>query len=310
MNPLFYTLRMPFALVVDVYHIGRAIVQLLSPFCKTVHRQLTGPPSPRTRGLDQESITLDLRCISWMLQTSLDKAVHLSTLKHLGVMMMLTDFNPTLVMDCFNAVVSCVKVNVNDCEAVVAQWLEELATVSTLCFFGTVSHLLSMDPASTVFKDIRQRYIKVFPARVGFHSYMFYHTMNAVYCLFIQGQEHRFFQRDDYKPSAHEHTMVSNGLVKLARFEYQAVRLPKVPRWILQFTLHSLSLDPLPPMSVVADCLSIIALDLGCNAPNTGTMGSDESYIYAQNVNISLTQSQRASGTSLEPDNPGIEIEG
>jgi len=38
--------------------------------------------SSATPGSDSQTAMLDFRCISWMLQASLDKAVHLSTLKH------------------------------------------------------------------------------------------------------------------------------------------------------------------------------------------------------------------------------------
>ena len=54
---------------------------------------------------------------------------------------------------------------------------------------------------------------------------------------------------------------------------YQQVRREKVPRWTLRFALDSLSMDPPPPPSVVANCLKIIAIDLDCNAPDTETAG-------------------------------------
>ena len=46
----------------------------------------------------------------------------------------------------------------------------------------------------------------------------------------------------------------------------------KVPRWILLFTASSLSLDPLPPTSVVADCPKITATDLSCGVSNIETL--------------------------------------
>ena len=52
----------------------------------------------------------------------------------------------------------------------------------------------------------------------------------------------------------------------------QASREMKVPRWILRFALRSLSLDPLPQKPVVADCLRIVATDLGCHVPNIKTL--------------------------------------
>ena len=78
-------------------------------------------------------------------------------------------------------------------------------------------------------------------------------------------------QWEDYKPSSDEHGIVSRALAKLARFEYRRRGHRKVPRWLLRFALHSLSQHPLPPTSVTIDCLSIVAIDLGCNFSNTTT---------------------------------------
>jgi hypothetical protein len=74
------------------------------------------------------------------------------------------------------------------------------------------------------------------------------------------------------RPSGHEHTTLARDFTTVAMAEYQQVQ--KVPKWVLHFTLNSLSLDPLPPASIVADCLTIIAIDLGCDIPNIVT--SDE----------------------------------
>ena len=53
-------------------------------------------------------------------------------------------------------------------------------------------------------------------------------------------------------------------MVEAAQVEYRQTGFQKVPRWILRFALHSLSLDPPPPVPVVADCLTIVAIDLDC----------------------------------------------
>ena len=78
-------------------------------------------------------------------------------------------------------------------------------------------------------------------------------------------------QWEDYKPSNDEHVIVSRALAKLARFEYRRRGHRKVPRWLLRFAFHSLSQHTLPPTSVIADCLSIVAIDLGCDISNTTT---------------------------------------
>ena len=228
-------------------------------------------------GPDGQTAALESRCILWMLQTSLDKDVRLTTLKHLATTVSLANVDPTLVTDCFNTFISCVKV----CSpgVIAVQGLEQLAAVSALGLLNALSHLLAIDPTSRVLDDLRRRYTKVFSAHLGFHGHQFHHIMSAIQCLFIRSEERQPFQWGDYQPSAHERAMVSHNLANLARFEYQRTQRVKVPRWILRFALHSLSLDPPPPTSVVADCLSIVAIDLGCDVLNAGTTISDERYV-------------------------------
>jgi hypothetical protein len=55
--------------------------------------------------------------------------------------------------------------------------------------------------------------------------------------------------------SIQEYIAFSQRMAEIAQVEYERVQRRKVPRWILRFALDSLSLDPLPPPSVVADCL-------------------------------------------------------
>ena len=68
--------------------------------------------------------------------------------------------------------------------------------------------------------------------------------------------------------------MVLNTLVV---FKYQRNQCQKVPRWILHYAHHLLSQDTLPSVSVVADCLSIIAMDLGHIISNPTTL--NERYV-------------------------------
>jgi hypothetical protein len=273
-SSLFLPLVMFIGLVVDAYLLGRAILWLPVAFCRMMYRWFM---DPQTHSLDQHTIALDLRCISWMLQTSLDKTVHLSTLKHLETLMsMLTEFDPALVAYCFNVFIGCI--NINNHEVVVMQGLEQLAAVSALCFFHTISHLSVMDPTSSMLEDVRQRYTKVFPPKVDFRGHEFSHTMNVIHSVFIRSGERWRFQWSNYKPSSDEHTIVAHTLVKLVQFKYR--RTGKVPRWILHFALHSLSLDPLPPTPIIADCLSIIAVDLDCDVSKTGATTLDERCVH------------------------------
>lgn len=191
-------------------------------------------------------------------------------------MVALGNVNPTLVTECFNAFVNCVNVGANH-KAVIAQGLEQHAILSAQGLLSTLSHLSGTDPTSRILEDLRQRYAKVFPTRVNFGGH---HIMGAAHYWFTQSWERWPFQWNGYNPPANEHALVSHNLVNLARFEYQKrTQSAKVPRWVLRFALHSLSLDPLPPTSVIADCLSIVAIDLGCDVPHPGAMTLDERYV-------------------------------
>ena len=213
-----------------------------------------------------------------MVQTSLDKDVHLSTMEYLTAMVGLADFDPTLVVDCFNILTSCVKVINN--HAVTTQGLEQLATTSSTCLLRTFSHLSVMDPTSSALADVRQRYNRVFPPWTNFEGLPFFHTLGSIHNLFHPDYGNLLFGWDDYRPPSHELLTVAQALAKLAQFEYRRRERRKVPRWILRFALYTLSQDPLPPTSAIIDCLSIIAIDLDCGVSNVGAMGSDERYVH------------------------------
>ena len=73
------------------------------------------------RALKQPQTVLDVNCISWALRTSLDKPTRLSAMKLLATATPL-GYNLTLVVDCLDVLLRCVKV-VDGC-AVVVQELE------------------------------------------------------------------------------------------------------------------------------------------------------------------------------------------
>ena len=268
---------------------GRTVHHLIG-FGGTVYHWFMGISS-KTHGLDPQTIMLDLRCISWMLQTSLDKAVHLSTLKHLATMMTLGNFDPTLVSGCFDVFIDCIKVDVSNDKVVVMQGLEQLATVSATCFLRTFHHLSVMDPTSSVLEDVRQRYGRIFPSEIDFGGLPFYYTMTKLHSLANRHWDPRRVQWGGCRPSTQEWISFTRGVAEVAQVEHQRAQRGKVPRWILRFVLHSLSLSPLPPTSVVADCLSIIAIDLGCDISNTSTGFTtlDERCVCIPQMTITLT---------------------
>ena len=281
-------LEFPRALAIDAYHLGRAtigplvapaspIIWLFTGFARMAYN--TSPTLQQA--LDQQAIELDLRCILWMLRTSLDKAVRLSSLKHLMEMAVLADFDPTLVADCFTIFIGCV--NVNNGGVVITHESEELATASAACFLRTFHHLSITDPTSGVLEDLRQRYNGIFLFGPDFRDLPFYYTMARIHDLV-----NRPIQWDNYRPCARGHISAARDIAQAAQVEYQNAQHHNVPEWTLHFALRSLSLDPLPPHAV-ADCLSIIAIDLGCDISNTGAATLDERCVLNPQMTSNLT---------------------
>jgi len=275
-----------FGLIVDVYLLGRAIVWGLIGFFSRVYSQLL-------QGLEHQTDVLDMHCILWTLRTSLDGPVRLSVLNYLAATTTLADFDPTLVVDCFDIFLGCVKVT--DGHVTITQGLEQLARRSALCFLQTLSHLAATDPTSRVLDDLCQRYITTFPLRTDFDGLPFSHTLGVIHCVFYRtrGGEINFrgrgmtltrrvqgaalawwrVQWEDCRLFDNERITLAHALTKLAQFEHRRGQPKKVPRWLLRFALHFLSQDPPPPTSVITDCLSIIAVDLGCTSTNTVALG-------------------------------------
>ena len=296
-------LEVPRGFAVDIYHIGRAAIQ--APFAPLIgaYQLARGADSQVystwKQWFHQQTTPPSFPCISWTLQTSLDKPIHQSALEHLATMTELTGLDPTFVTDCFNVFVGCVSFGGN--KLVVIQGLEQLASASAKCFFRTFYHLWVMDPTSSLLVTLRRRYRRAFPFKIDFRGLPSYQTMIMIHAL---AYEHWFrcrsLQWDDYRPSGQDHVPFAQHMVEVARAEYQRRKHDvqngnilmklKVPRWILRFALHSLSLDPPPPTSVVADCLTIVAIDLDCDVSNIVTL--DERCVQISWVPTFLTKNQ------------------
>ena len=295
----------PRALVTDVYHLGRAMTRplvtfsvrayhlssvaagLLACFACRVYNRSHGASSTPEWGLDQKTSVLDLRCISWILQTSLDRAIRLPTLKHLVTMAVLPDFDPTLVAGCFGVFIS--SINVNNHKVVIIQGLEELATLSAMCFLRTFHHLSVMDPTSSVLEDVRRRHDRVFPFGTDFGGFPLYYAMAKIYGLVNRTWGSSHVQWDNYRPSTQEHVQVARDIAEAAQVGYQQSQHQKVPRWILRFALSSLSIDPPPPPPVVSNCLSVVAIDLDCDVSNIRATTLDERRVHISQTSITLT---------------------
>jgi hypothetical protein len=177
LNTLLYSLLILFiAPPHDAYLLGRGILRVLVAFSRTVCHQLLVAfyrpvyrwfvdTSPQTHGLDRQPILLDLRCISWTLQTSLDKPVRLFTLEHLATIPEVGNFDPSLVADCFEVFIGCI--NVVDDKVVIVQGQERLVTASVRCLFRTVCRLPITDGTLV---DLRRRYAQGYPSPDRFHG--------------------------------------------------------------------------------------------------------------------------------------------
>jgi hypothetical protein len=161
-----------------------------------------------------------------------------------------------------------------------------------------------MDPTSSTLEDARLRYTRIFPPGTDFSCVPFYRTITVIHGLFKRCWWHHRVEWGEYEPPTEGFIPVAQAMVQLAQFEYRREPPSKVPRWFLRFTLHSLSRDPLPPASVVADPLSIIAIDLECDISNVIAVTTlNQRWAYINQMTITLTHNQCTGGTNFESDN-------
>ena len=265
---LLATLLLPIWLGCDAYLLAREVIGLFVAFARRVRGWFRDAHSAQERGLDQQTAALDLQCITWILQTSLDKAIHLLALKLLAAMTTPTYLNPALVSACFDILASCVSIIGG--RAVITQGSEELAELSAPLCFRMLSRRAAEDPTLSGLKDVRKRYIRAFPPETNFEGLPAARSFGAIHNLFHSSQQK--IRWEDYQLFTEDQVVLSDRLAKFAAHSLAKLahsRAPSVPRWILRFALHHLSQDPLPPPSIVANCLSIIAIDLGCTVSDT-----------------------------------------
>ena len=235
--------------------------------------------------LHQEVTTLNFCCISWMLQTSLDRGVNHLTLKFLGSVLMLPGFETTIV-DCFHILISCISTTSENC-VVVLQGSEDLGETAAACLLGGISHLLILDPASAVLEDIWKQYREVFLPTVDLRNLPFYTMISAIHNLINQDNHPISIDWKDIDPSTPENLLLAHSLVKIAWSHYQRLKgQKKVPHWVLQFSLHNLLQHPNPPVLVVADCLLIIAIGLGCDISEGDVRNMDKRFVYPAQLYI------------------------
>ena len=287
---LVHILLSPVWLTADVC---RTIIWLLVSFTNWVRPARLEPHTEQTTEQEIVEHGLDLHCVLWTLQTSVDGPVRQSALEYLATMT-LANFDPTqFAASWFDISLKCVQVANGN--VVTIQGSELLAEKSSLFCLHMLSHLVVADPMPLkVLEDFRQRFTRTFPSKTNFGNLPVSHTLGAIHTVFhsnrTDGLGNTFLTEgpmrplaprvvrlrvrwDNYQPSGDEHTIVARALVKFAQFGYkESGEHAEVPRWLLRFALHSLSQDLLPPLSVISDSLSIIAIDLGCKVPGAVTV--------------------------------------
>ena len=239
--------------------------------------------------LDREATTLDFRCASWMLRASLDRGINHLALKFLRSILALPGFKSTIAVDCFNILISCVSAT-GDNQVVALRGSEQLVETAATCLLGTLSHLLTMDPVPNVLEDMRQRYRRIFSPTVDLRSLPSYPTICVIHNLFNRRDHPKGLDWTSIDPSTPENILLVHNLVKLAWSRYRGSEgSKKVPRWILRFSLHYLLRDPEVPASVIADCLLIVAIDLGCDVPVGDIRNLDKRYACLTRLQNSLS---------------------
>jgi len=229
---------------------------------------------------DRAATVLDFRCISWMLQISLDRRINELTLQFLSLILTLPGFETTIVADCFDILIGCVSV-IDEKSVVVLRGSERLAEAAATCLLNAILHSSVVDPESDVLKDVRRRYDRTFPPGVDLLSLPFHHTISGVHSLFGRPDHPKNPGWKDVDPSTAQNLPLAHNLVKVAWSCYQKSGIGdwrEVPRWVLRFSLHSLLWDPEPPASVISDCLMIVATDLGCDVLESEIRNLDKRY--------------------------------
>ena len=272
-------LFLPILLLFDVCIVGAATAKLLLSIGKMIYYRLMDAGrtthrwfshSPRTLGPDQQTTMLDLRCISWVLRTSLDKAIHLSAFKHLVLIPELSSLPSTLVVDSFHIFTGCV--NISGGKVVIAQGLEQLATVSAEGFLCTLRHLASEDPTSNVLVNLQRRYREAIPSKVNSTGLPFHSTMIKIHALANRFGNPRDIKWRNHELLVQEHIPFAHRMVEAAQKRHEETQHKKVPRQILRSVLYFLSLGPPSPASVVADSLTVVAIELGCEISDIPTL--------------------------------------
>ena len=94
---LLHTLLLPIFLAVDIYRLAQVMFRVSVAVTHGVSGLFRG-----ARRRYKPMAVADLQCVTWVLQISLDKTIHLLALKLLATITTLADLDPALVPACFD----------------------------------------------------------------------------------------------------------------------------------------------------------------------------------------------------------------
>jgi hypothetical protein len=258
---------------------------LVKFFTATLPLALAGFHVPGQASDNQET-EVHLRCSLWMLQTTSDKNIKVSTLNFLRTILPLaglySSISSAAFVQCFDVFSSCLIITGSGV-ATVARGSEQLAGISAACFLRAFCLMLNTEPTSVVIGDGRQRYERVFPYTVDLRDLPCPIAMGLIHSLFTGSRRPPI---DTYWTSC---TLSIDELITVSRV------LARAP-WpglcggadLIRFALHFLTRDPLPPNSVIIDCLTIVAAEMGCDVSDFVRRTSDEKYVHAGQTTICL----------------------
>jgi hypothetical protein len=283
--------RLPVVLFHDLFSIFRIPIAFgFVSVRRTYHRLFVTSKSPEpllpngtsleiTSAFERQIHVLDSYCISWMLETSLDRDFNIIALELLMATYTFPTSDPTILLNCFNVLAGCVTTVGK--RVVAVRGLERLAEMAIACFLTLLSHFSVIAPGSGVVEDVRQHYEKTFAPTTTFHGLQSSSTMTVIHHLFYTNAGGRkAIGWEDFRPSLPEHGSVMRSLLLIAWSKYRRGReRRKVPRWILRFVFHSLSQDTLPPDDITADALLIIGIDLGYSVSEGDVLALDKGYV-------------------------------
>ena len=271
-----FDLTLPFplliALAVDIFN----IVQLPFRMVKFALRWL-GSSSVPDQFPDNGITKLDFHCASWILQTSSDITIKQLALKFLKEILLPSrlnsSINSALFVESFNVFINCFFLGHPD-QIPIANGLEELAETSAMCVLLTYPSVSATEATPAVIRDVDHRYEKIFPDNRHWSLQSSPASVNALQGVLGGGWIGGDVDWRSYNPPMDELTTFSRTLGRLAQFKYRT-RYPSIANWLIQFAIRFLSQKPLPPTSVVVDCLMLIATDLKCNIPDANNVEPD-----------------------------------